>query len=347
MIKNCLKPVGKVMVKRPDSQPNRSKRSPQAPRLKSKGGSKRPRPAAGKPRRGAQSSRYKSRQSHTSAPVKSTRSRLADTPAAETAERSDLIYGRHAVEAAIANQRPLNRLWINARLKFDARFRPLVLEAKSNGAVIDEVDNQRLNQLTQGGNHQGIAAQVASNDYADLDELIQQAKAAVRRPVIIAADGITDPHNLGAIIRTAEAIGAQGVVIPQRRAVGVTATVAKVAAGALETLPVARVVNLGRALETLKSEGFWIYGMSSSAEQAVYTSEFNEPVVLVVGAEGSGLSLSIQNQCDILLSIPLAGKTPSLNASVATGMMLYEIYRQERIRRLPPLNIGGDQKDAV
>ncbi|MEO1400476.1 MAG: 23S rRNA (guanosine(2251)-2'-O)-methyltransferase RlmB [Cyanobacteria bacterium J06635_1] len=269
------------------------------------------------------------------------------SPSASSEERNDLIYGRHAVEAAIANQRPLNRLWVNARLMFDPRFRPLILAAKANGAVVDEVDTQRLNQLTQGANHQGIAAQVAAHDYVELGDLIQQAKAAARRPVLIAADSITDPHNLGAIIRTAEALGAQGVIIPQRRAVGVTATVAKVAAGALETLPVARVVNLGRALETLKSNGFWIYGMSSGADTPVYKTDFSEPVVLVVGAEGGGLSLSIQNQCDVLISIPLTGKTPSLNASVATGMMLYEIYRQESINRLPPLNIGGDQKDAV
>jgi 23S rRNA (guanosine2251-2'-O)-methyltransferase len=266
-----------------------------------------------------------------------------ETPETPLEERTDLVYGRHAVEAAIDSQRPLNRLWVNARLAFDSRFRPLILAAKANGAVIDEVNTQRLNQLVQGANHQGIVAQVAAHDYIDLLALIQQAKAAVRRPVIIAADGITDPHNLGAIIRTAEALGAQGVVIPQRRAVGITPTVAKVAAGALEQLPVARVVNLGRALETLKSNGFWIYGMLAKADQTVYETTFSDPVVLVVGAEGSGLSLSIQNQCDVLLSIPLVGKTPSLNASVATGMMLYEIYRQEWIHKSPPLSLGGDR----
>ncbi|MEM7796579.1 MAG: RNA methyltransferase substrate-binding domain-containing protein, partial [Cyanobacteria bacterium P01_C01_bin.118] len=139
-------------------------------------------------------------------------------------ERPDLVYGRHSVEAAIANQRPINRLWVNSRLVFDARFRPLILDAKANGAVIDEVNTQRLNQLTQGANHQGIVAQIASQDYVDLGDLVTAAKAASRRPVLIAADSITDPHNLGAIIRTAEALGAQGVVIPQRRAVGITPT---------------------------------------------------------------------------------------------------------------------------
>jgi 23S rRNA (guanosine2251-2'-O)-methyltransferase len=251
----------------------------------------------------------------------------------------DLIYGRHAVEAAIEANRALNRLWINEKLRYDARFRPLVITAKENGAVIDEVDGLRLSQMTQGANHQGIVAQVAAYDYVDLESLVAQAKAAHRRPVIIAADGITDPHNLGAIIRSAEAIGAQGIVIPQRRAVGLTSTVAKVAAGALENIPICRVVNLGRALEFLKSESFWIYGLAAEAAQPIHTTDFSSPVVLVVGAEGSGLSLSVQSLCDMLVSIELAGKTPSLNASVATGMALYEIYRQTWTSKLPPLEL--------
>ena len=178
-------------------------------------------------------------------------------------------------------------------------------------------------------------------------DLVAAAKTAVRQPVLIAADSITDPHNLGAIIRTAEALGAQGVVIPQRRAVGITPTVAKVAAGALETLSVARVVNLGRALEQLKKDGFWIYGTASEAAQPVHKTQFDRPIVLVVGAEGAGLSLSIQNLCDVLVSIPLTGKTPSLNASVATGMVLYEIYRQRWLEKLPTIQLGGDQNQAV
>ncbi|MEO0757806.1 MAG: 23S rRNA (guanosine(2251)-2'-O)-methyltransferase RlmB [Cyanobacteria bacterium J06648_16] len=265
----------------------------------------------------------------------------ADRSAPADAERPDLIYGRHAVESAITHHRPLNRLWINARLTYDGRFRPLILEAKANGAVIDEVDTQRLNHLTRGANHQGIVAQVSAHDYLDLETLIEQAKVASRRPVIVVADGITDPHNLGAIIRTAEALGAQGVVIPQRRAVGVTATVAKVAAGALDHLGIARVVNLGRAIETLKAAGFWVYGMAETADRPAHATAFTEPVALVVGAEGSGLSLSVQNLCDEMLAIPLAGKTPSLNASVATGMVLYEIYRQVWIDKLPPLDFAG------
>ncbi|MBF2035404.1 MAG: 23S rRNA (guanosine(2251)-2'-O)-methyltransferase RlmB [Leptolyngbyaceae cyanobacterium T60_A2020_046] len=247
---------------------------------------------------------------------------------------SDLIYGRHAIEAALESQRPLNRLWVNARLRYDSRFMALIQSAKANGVVVDEVDTRRLGQLAHGQNHQGIIAQVAAYDYWELETLISHAKEQSPRPVLLAADGITDPHNLGAIIRSAEAIGAQGLVIPQRRAVGVTSTVTKVAAGAVEHFPIARVVNLKRALETLKAENFWIYGLAAEASQPVHTVQFNAATVLVVGAEGDGLSLTVQQSCDSLVSVPLHGKTPSLNASVATGMALYEIYRQQWVSRL-------------
>ncbi|MFG6096393.1 23S rRNA (guanosine(2251)-2'-O)-methyltransferase RlmB [Leptothoe sp. ISB3NOV94-8A] len=321
--------------------------------------SDRPRPAKGKSRPQRKGHAKPSFKQTSSKPFKKRRPGPKDasgrppkprsTPPAETLqeERPDLVYGRHSVEAAIANERPINRLWVNARLVFDARFRPLILDAKANGAVVDEVNTQRLNQLTQGANHQGIVAQIASHSYIELDDLVAKAKAACRQPVIVAADSITDPHNLGAIIRTAEALGAQGVVIPQRRAVGITPTVAKVAAGALETLPVARVINLGRALEQLKDAGFWVYGTAAEAGQAVHTTQFDRPIVLAIGAEGQGLSLSIQNLCDVLVSVPLAGKTPSLNASVATGMVLYEIYRQRWLEKLPTINLGGDQNHTV
>lgn len=257
-------------------------------------------------------------------------------------EENDLIYGRHSVLAALEGHRNLNRLWINAKLRYDPRFHSLLVEAKANGTVIDEVDHRRLDQITEGANHQGIAAQVAPYSYFELGDLVAQAKEKSERPVIVAADGITDPHNLGAIIRTAEALGAQGLVIPQRRAVGITSTVSKVAAGALETFPVARVVNLNRALEQLKEDGFWIYGAAANASQPVHEAKFTHPSVLVIGAEGDGLSLSVQHCCDVLVSIPLKGNTPSLNASVAAGMMLYEIYRQ---RWTSTLHLGTLQKE--
>lgn len=264
-------------------------------------------------------------------------------PPSET-EESDLIYGRYPVLTALQNQRQLNRIWITSRLRYDSRFHSLLVKAKENGAVIDEVEPKRLDQITQQANHQGVAAQVAPYAYSELGELIERAKSVSDQPVIVAADGITDPHNLGAIIRTAEAIGAQGLVIPQRRAVGITSSVMKVAAGALETFSVARVVNLSRALEELKAAGFWIYGAATTTSQLLHTVQFSGPIVLVVGSEGEGLSLLTQRCCDVLVSIPLLGHTPSLNASVAAGMALYEIYRQ---RWLNTLYLDKSQKNNL
>lgn len=241
---------------------------------------------------------------------------------------SDLVYGRHPVLAVLESKRQVNRVWILPRLRYDPRFLNLLKDAKANGTVIDEVEPRRLTQLTHGANHQGVAIQVAPYEYLELGDLIEQSQAETEQPIILAADGITDPHNLGAIIRTAEAMGAQGLVIPQRRSVGVTSAVMKVAAGALATFRVARVVNLSRALEDLKAAGFWVYGTDAAGNQPLHKTQFNAATVIVVGSEGEGLSLLIQKNCDVLVSIPMQGKTASLNASVATGMVLYEVARQ-------------------
>ncbi|MEO0406756.1 MAG: 23S rRNA (guanosine(2251)-2'-O)-methyltransferase RlmB [Cyanobacteria bacterium P01_A01_bin.135] len=241
---------------------------------------------------------------------------------------SDLIYGCHAVLAALEGERSLNRIWVTAKLRYDPRFYLLINQAKEGGTIVDEVSHQRLNQIAGIANHQGVVAQVAPYTYLDLDTLIQKVAEVKPYPALVVADGITDPHNLGAIIRTAEALGIQGLIIPQRRAAGVTSTVAKVAAGALETFPVARVVNLSRALTQLKEAGFWLYGASAEADQSLQQTAFDRPTAIVIGAEGSGLSLTIERCCDVLVSIPLAGNTPSLNASVAAGILLYEVRRQ-------------------
>ncbi|NJK40177.1 MAG: 23S rRNA (guanosine(2251)-2'-O)-methyltransferase RlmB [Acaryochloridaceae cyanobacterium SU_2_1] len=255
------------------------------------------------------------------------------TPSLDSAN-SDLIYGRQAVLSALEHQRSLNRIWVLSRLRYDPRFHSLLNQAKGLGATIDEVDHRRLSQLTKQANHQGIAAQVAAYEYLDLATLIEQAQGATPKPVILAVDSITDPQNLGSIIRTAEAIGAQGVVVPQRRAAGITSVVAKVAVGALDSLAVARVVNLNQGLEQLKAAGFWIYGLTTSAGQPLHTVRFTEPTVLVIGAEGAGLAVSTQHHCDQMVSIPLQGHTASLNAAVAASMALYEVYRQRWVDTL-------------
>jgi 23S rRNA (guanosine2251-2'-O)-methyltransferase len=242
--------------------------------------------------------------------------------------RDDLVYGRHSVRATLAGDRTPQRIWVTAKVRHDPRFADLLGTAKAQGAVIDEVSVGRLNQMTQGANHQGIVAQISPYEYWDITQLIIHAANISEQPVIIVADGINDPHNLGAIIRTAEAIGAQGLVIPQRRAVGITPTVLKVAAGALESFPVARVTNLKRALAELKTSGFWIYGTVATAPQTIMTTDLRGAIALVIGSEGRGLSSVIEQNCDSLVSIPLQGHVPSLNASVATAMVLYEVFRQ-------------------
>jgi 23S rRNA (guanosine2251-2'-O)-methyltransferase len=259
--------------------------------------------------------------------------KFAETPPTPTdteqaQEALDLLYGHHAVLAALDGDRQLNRIWITSHLRHDIRYRTKIQTAKTKGTVVDEVDNFRLNQITHNANHQGIAAQVAPYHYWELGDLIDKAKAQSTAPVLVIIDSITDPHNLGAIIRTAEAFGAQGMVLPQRRVAGITSTVMKVAAGALEHFPVARVVNLSRALETLKESGFWIYGTVAGKHTALHQTEMTEPMGLVIGSEGEGLSLLTQRHCDHLITIPLAGKTPSLNASVAAAISLYEVFRQ-------------------
>ncbi len=250
------------------------------------------------------------------------------SPDADFPTEDDLIYGRHPVLTALENQRQLNRIWVVPQLRHDPRFYTLLQQAKAEGAVINEVESRRLSQITDGANHQGIAAQVAAYDYVEIEDLIIKAKAASSEPILLIAEGITDPHNLGSMIRTAEAMGVQGIIIPQRRAVGVTAAVRKVAAGALEFLPVARVVNLNRALAQLKEAGFWIYGTAADSGKLIHNVKLTGAVALVVGSEGKGLNVLTQEHCDEVISIPLAGKTPSLNAGVAAALVLYETCRQ-------------------
>ena len=254
---------------------------------------------------------------------------VLSNPAPQPTEEIDLTYGRHAVLAALKGDRQINRIWLTDKILAHGQFYPLVKEAKANGTIIDEVSSLRLSQLTQGGNHQGIAAQIAPYIYWDLSDLIETAKQ-VPEPVIVIADGIEDPHNLGAIIRTAEALGVGGMVIPQRRAVGVTSTVMKVAAGALENMAIARVVNLNQAIATLKTAGFWIYGTTADTDQLLHQTNFSGAVGLVIGSEGKGLSQLTEKNCDQLVGIPLVGKTPSLNASAAAAIALYEVFRQRQ-----------------
>ena len=201
----------------------------------------------------------------------------------------------------------------------------MLKDLKSKGVLIEEVSWNRLSQLTYGASHQGIVLQLACSKTISIEQLVDYSKQNCKNPVLLALDGITDPHNVGAIIRSAEAFDCKGIIIPQRRSAGLTGTVAKVAAGALEHLHVSRVVNLNRALEELKKCGFLIVGLSGDSQFAISNFLEKAPLVVIVGSEDKGISLLTQKKCDFLLSIPLKGKTSSLNASVAAAISLFHL----------------------
>tara|TARA_A100001035_G_scaffold231697_1_gene193934 strand:- start:123 stop:1127 length:1005 start_codon:yes stop_codon:yes gene_type:complete len=237
----------------------------------------------------------------------------------------DWIWGKHSVFEALNNERAINRIWCTTEIFSSEKFYIVLKDLKSKGVLIEEVSWNRLSQLTFGASHQGVALQLACSKTISLEKLIDFSKKNSSNPIILALDGITDPHNVGAIIRSAEAFDCKGIIIPQRRSAGLTGTVAKVAAGALEHLQVSRVVNLNRALEELKKSGFLVIGLSGEGQLSISKFNKNSPLVVVVGAEDKGISLLTQKKCDFLLRIPLKGKTSSLNASVAAAISLFHL----------------------
>ena len=252
----------------------------------------------------------------------------APEAAAATPPADDLIWGRHATQAALEAGRPIHRIWCTAEMRSASKFLQLLRDAKASGVLVEEVTWARLGQITGGSVHQGIALQTAAAETLDLDSLIEGCSDLGEPPLLVALDGVTDPHNLGAVVRSAEAMGAHGVVIPQRRSAGLTGSAAKVAAGALEHLPVARVVNLNRSLEKLKDSGYRVVGLAAEGDVTLTDVDLSGPMVLVTGSEDQGLSLMTRRHCDQLVRIPLRGITPSLNASVATALCVYEVARR-------------------
>ena len=246
----------------------------------------------------------------------------------------DLIWGRHSTEAALLAGRAIHRIWCTSELRSTPKFFQLLKDSKASGVLVEEVSWSRLGQLTNGAVHQGIVLQIAASKTHDLKNLIEACKAFGDSSLLLALDGLTDPQNLGAIIRSAEALGAQGLILPQRRSAGLTGSVAKVAAGALEHLPVARVVNLNRSLEKLKDEGYIIVGLAEEGSSTLSEIKLEGPLVVVVGSEDKGISLITRRLCDQLVRIPLKGITTSLNASVATSIFLYEVARSRWMRSI-------------
>jgi 23S rRNA (guanosine2251-2'-O)-methyltransferase len=240
----------------------------------------------------------------------------------------EVIYGIHPVAEALASRGRTIEYVAVARDRHDAKVQRVIDECRAAGVALRFLPREELSRLARGAPHQGIAAIVAERQYAELDDLLLRRRNEHR--FVLVLDGVEDPHNLGAIIRTAEGAGVDGVVIPQRRAVGVTATVAKAAAGAVEHMPIARVTNIARSLEELKARNIWIFGMDERASQSYDTSDYNLDLALVLGGEGAGLHELIRKKCDFLVSLPMVGKVASLNVSVAAGVMMYEIARQRR-----------------
>ena len=238
----------------------------------------------------------------------------------------NMIEGRNAVLEAFRSGKPVDKLFVLDGCQ-DGPVRTIVREAKKHDTLVQFVDKERLTQLSQTGRHQGVIAYTAAYEYAQVEDMLALAKERGEDPFLILLDDIEDPHNLGAIIRTANLAGAHGVIIPKRRAVGLTATVAKTSAGAINYTPVAKVTNIVRMIEELKEKGIWFVCADMDGEE-MYSLNLKGPIGLVIGNEGEGVSRLVKETCDFVASIPMKGDIDSLNASVAAGVLAYEIVRQ-------------------
>ena len=236
------------------------------------------------------------------------------------------IEGRNAVLEAFRSGKTIDKLYVQKEVK-DGPIQSILREAKKTDTIINFVERERLDQMSEEGRHQGVIAHAAAYEYAEVDDLLKAAEEKGEPPFLFLLDGIEDPHNLGAIIRTANLAGAHGVIIPKRRAVGLTATVAKTSAGALNYTPVAKVTNLTAVMEDLKKKGIW-FVCADMAGESMYRLNLKGPIGLVIGSEGSGVGRLVKETCDMTASIPMKGNIDSLNASVAAGVLAYEIVRQ-------------------
>ncbi len=244
----------------------------------------------------------------------------------ERENEKDVIFGRNSVAEAIKSGRPLDSVMV-ARGDRSGSIPKIVADAKKAGIVIKEVDAKKLDFICGHNNHQGIAAMGAVKEYSSIEDIFATAEERNESPFIIICDEIEDPHNLGAIIRTAEAAGAHGVIIPKRRSASLSFTVAKTSAGAVEFMHVARVTNIPQTIDELKKRGVWVYCADMDGEP-FYKSNLKGAIALVIGSEGNGVGRLVKEKCDVTLSMPMKGKINSLNASVAAGILMYEVSRQ-------------------
>lgn len=247
----------------------------------------------------------------------------------QTVEYTDFVIGRVPVIELLKGKRDVNKLFIQADLSGE-KIHEIIALARKRGIQIQEVPKSKLDTLTQSAVHQGVLAAVAAHEYADLEDIFIKAQEKNEEPFIIILDGVEDPHNLGSILRTADAVGAHGVIIPKRRAVGLTSVVAKTSTGAIEHVPVVRVTNLVQTIETLKSCGVWTFATDMTGKS--YTTwDVKGALALVIGNEGKGVSRLVKESCDELLTIDMVGHVQSLNASVAAAILMYEVFRGRRL----------------
>ena len=245
----------------------------------------------------------------------------------EAEEIEDRLEGRNAVTEALRGGRTIDKVFIAAG-ETDRALQRLAAQAKEAGAVVVPVDRRKLDAMSTTHAHQGIIALVAAREYCSIDDILQTAMDRGENPLIVICDELTDPHNLGAIIRSAECAGAHGVIIPKRRSVGLTAVVAKAAAGAVEYMNVARVTNINTAIAELKEKGVWIFGTAAEGSIPMYQADLTGPAAVVIGSEGDGMSRLVRQNCDVTVHIPMKGNISSLNASAAATVLLYEAVRQ-------------------
>ncbi|WAA12376.1 23S rRNA (guanosine(2251)-2'-O)-methyltransferase RlmB [Fervidibacillus halotolerans] len=236
------------------------------------------------------------------------------------------VIGRNAVLETLNSNRDINKIWI-AEGSQKGNMQEVIKRAKERNVVIQYVPKKKLLEMV-GENHQGVVAQVAAYQYAQLDELFLRADRQKEDPFFIILDEIVDPHNLGSIIRTADASGVHGIIIPKRRSVGLTATVAKASTGAIEYVPIVRVTNIRQTMDELKKRGVWIVGTEADAEQDYREMDGKMPLALVIGSEGKGIGKLVKENCDFLIRLPMKGHVTSLNASVAAAILMYEVYRK-------------------
>lgn len=239
----------------------------------------------------------------------------------------DKLEGRNSVLEALKSGRSINRLYV-AKGDREGSVNQIIALARQSHIFIQEVDRAKLDAMSQTFAHQGVIALTAAKDYVEVDDILKAAADSGRPPFIIILDEITDAHNLGSILRTANAVGAHGIIIPKRRAVGLTAVVSKASAGAIEYVPVARVTNIVQTIEALKKQNIWVAGTDSTGEKAYFDSDLTGAIALVIGSEGEGMGKLVRESCDFVVNIPMMGQITSLNAAVAGAVVAYEILRQ-------------------